>query len=99
MMLEEAQARLKKTKITEEQLWLIAPIYCLLNFDKDDFCRLIDAIGLDKWLAKADLWERLDIAERDLSDKERYINAKARLEKIEAEKAELEEIIKYYKPI
>lgn len=102
MLLEEMEARLKKTPsehITQENLWKISPIYCLLDFHKDDFCKLIDAIGLDKWLAKVDRWKRLDRAEQELSAKERYLQAKARLADIEAEKAGLEEIVNGYKPI
>jgi len=99
MLLEEMQERLKNPKITQEQLWLLNPIYCLLDFHKDDFCKLVDAIGLDKWLKKAEYWKRLDIAEQELSAKERYIKAKARLEDLEAEKTDLENIIHGYKPI
>ena len=42
MMLEEANARLKKMKITEEQLWGINSLYILLDLDKDDFCEIVD---------------------------------------------------------
>ena len=100
MLLEEMQERLKKSEITtQNQLWQINPIYCLLDFDKDDFCKLIDAIGLDKWLDKSDHWKRLDRAEQELSAKERYIKAKARLADLETEKAGLEEIVNGYKAI
>jgi hypothetical protein len=100
MLLEEMQERLQKTEITtQKQLWQISPIYCLLDFHKDDFCKLIDAIGLDKWLEKSDRWERLNRAEQELSAKERYLKAQARLEDLEAEKAELERIVNGYKPV
>ncbi len=34
MMLEEMQARCKKAKVTtQDELWAVSPIYCLLNFD------------------------------------------------------------------
>lgn len=99
MLLEEAQARLKKTAKNTEQLDAISPIYCLLGFDKDDFCKLVDTIGLDKWLDKAGRWEQLDRAERDLSAKERYVSARARLEEIETERAALEEVIKAYSKV
>lgn len=46
MMLEEAQARLKKTKITEEQLWGLNSLYILLDLHKDDFCKIIVRSGL-----------------------------------------------------
>lgn len=100
MMLEEAQARLKKTEITtQEQLWQISPIYCLLGFDKDDFCKLVDTLGIEKWTAKAATWERLDRAERELAAKERYLTAKARLEELAIEKEGLEQIVNGYKSI
>lgn len=44
MMLEEANARLKKMKITEEQLWGINSLYILLDLDKDDFCEIVDTV-------------------------------------------------------
>jgi len=99
MLLEEMQERLKNTSITQEQLWQINPIYCLLDFHKDDFCKLIKAIGLEKWLDKSERWKRLDIAEQELSAKERYIKAKSRLEDLEAEKSELEQLVNNYKLI
>jgi hypothetical protein len=100
MMLEEMQDRCKKAKITtQDELWAISPIYCLLNFDKDDFCKLVDAIGLEKWLNRKERWERLDRAERELTAKERFLSAKARLEEIEDEKAGLLQIVNGYKPM
>jgi hypothetical protein len=91
--------RLKNTAVTQEQLWQISPIYCLLDFHKDDFCKLVKAIGLEKWLEKAERWKRLDTAEQELSAKERYIRAKSRLEELADEKAELEKFVNGYKPI
>lgn len=92
MMLEEMQARCKKAEITtQDELWAVSPIYCLLNFEKDDFCKLIDAIGLEKWVAAKDRWERLARAEEELSAKERYHREKARLEDLEQEIQRLKE--------
>jgi hypothetical protein len=99
MLLEEIHERLKTTEITQEQLWQITPIYCLLDFHKDDFCKLVKAIGIEKWLTKVDWWERLSRAEEDLSAKERYIKAKSRLAELESEKSGLEQIVNNYKPI
>jgi hypothetical protein len=98
-MLEEARARLKKTEITEEQLWGINSLYILLDLDKDDFCKIIDAVGLETLLKKQNHYERLDRAEQELTAKERYLSAKARLEELEGEKADLEKIVSGYKPI
>ena len=98
MMLEEAQARLKKEKITtQDQLWALNSLYILLDLHKDDFCKIIDAVGLETLIKKQKHYDRLDRAERELAAKERYLQAKARLEEIEAEKASLEQIVSSYK--
>ncbi len=99
MMLEEANARLKKTKITEEQLWGINSLYILLDLDKDDFCKIVDAVGIEPLLKKQSHYERLDQAEQELTAKERYLKAKSRLNELEAEKQDLENIVNNYKPI
>ena len=99
MMLEEAQARLKKTEINQEQLWAINSLYILLDLDKDDFCKIIDSVGLEKLINNREHYERLDLAERELEAKERYLKAKERLEELESEKAKLEQIVNGYNPI
>lgn len=99
MMLDEANKRLKKVQITEEQLWQINSLYCILNLDKDDFCKIVDLIGLDKLIQQQSRYERFDKAEQELRAKERYLQAKKRLQELEDEKAELENIVNSYKPI
>lgn len=99
MMLEEANARLKKEKITEEQLWGINSLYILLDLDKDDFCKIVDAVGIEKLLKKQIHYERLDRAEQELAAKERFLKAKSRLEELENEKQQLEAIVNGYKLI
>lgn len=98
MMLEEANARLK-TKITEEQLWGLNSLYILLDLDKDDFCKIVDVIGLEKLLKKRTQYERVDQAEQELTAKERYLKAKNRLNELEAERQNLESIVNNYKLI
>ncbi len=99
MMLDEANKRLKKVQITEEQLWQINSLYCILNLDKDDFCKIVDLIGLDKLIQQQSRYERFDKAEQELRAKERYLQAKKRLQELEDEKAKLENIVNSYKPI
>lgn len=99
MMLEEANKRLKKVQITEEQLWQINSLYCILNLDKDDFCKIVDLVGVDKLIQQQSRYERFDKAEQELRAKERYLQAKKRLQEIEDEKEELENIVNSYKPI
>jgi len=98
-MLEEANARLKKEKITEEQLWGINSLYILLDLDKDDFCKIVDAVGIEKLLKNQIHYERLDRAEQELAAKERFLKAKSRLEELENEKQQLEAIVNGYKLI
>lgn len=92
MMLQEANDRLKKD-ITEEQLWKINSLYILLDLHKDDFCKIINSVGIEKLIEKQSHYERLDLAERELAAKERYIRSKERLAEIEEEKADLEKYI------
>ncbi len=99
MMLEEANARLKKTKINEDQLWAINSLYILLDLDKDDFCKIIDTVGLNTILNKQRHYDRLIEAEEELTAKERYLQAKDRLKELENEKSSLEQVVNNYKPI
>jgi len=99
MMLEEANARLKKTKINEEQLWGLNSLYLLLDLHKDDFCKIVDAVGLETLLKKQKHYDRLIEAEKELAAKEKYLQAKARLEELETEKTNLEKIVNGYKPV
>ncbi len=48
MMLEEANARLKTVQIDSEQLALLSPLYIALDIDKSDFCKFVDAVGIEK---------------------------------------------------
>lgn len=99
MMLHEANARLKTVKINEDQLDRLNSLYILLDLDKDDFCKIVDAVGVDKLLSKQNRYDRLDRAEQELTAKEKYIKAKNRLEEIEIEKQSLENIVNSYKAV
>lgn len=100
MTLEEMQTRCKKANITnQDEVWAVSPIYCLLNFDKDDFCKLIDAIGLEKWVEARERWERLAKAEEEHTAKERHKRAKRRLEEISREADDLRDRIRAYEEL
>ena len=100
MMLEEVQVRLKKEKITtHDQLWAINSLYILLDLHKDDFCKIIDTVGLETILKKQRHYDRLIQAENELAAKEKYLQAKTRLEELENEKAHLEQVVNGYKSI
>ena len=99
MLLSEANARLKTTELSEEQLWQLNTLYYLLDLDKDDFCKIVDVVGADKLIAKEGRYKRFYKAEQELDTKEKYIKAKARLEEIEHEKQNLENIVNNYKAV
>lgn len=99
MNLEEAQTRLKKTQINQDQLGALNSLYILLDLHKDDFCKIIDTVGLETLLKKQKHYDRLDQAERELTAKERYLQARVRLEEIETEKSSLEQIVNEYNPV
>ena len=99
MLLEEAQARLKKTEINQDQLWKLNSLYILLDLHKDDFCKIIDAVGLENLLLKQRHYDRLYRAEEELTAKEVYLKSKARLAEIELEKTALEQIVNGYKHV
>ncbi len=106
MLLEEANDRLKSVQLTDEQLWQINAIYCILNLDKDDFCKIVDLVGFDKLAQQQKRYERYDKAEQELTAKERYLKAIARIEKLkyemselECKKAMLEDVVKNYNPL
>lgn len=96
MMLEEANERLKTVQITEDQLWRLNSLYILMDLHKDDFCKIVDAVGLDALLKRQGHYERLYRAEQELMAKEMYLVAKRRLEEIADEKQILERIVNKY---
>lgn len=67
--------------------------------DKDDFCKIVDLVELDKLIQQQSRYERFDKAEQELRVKEKYLKAKRRLQELEDEKNELEKIVNSYKPI
>ena len=95
MLLHEANARLK-TPITSEQLDKIHGIYCVLDFSKDDFCKLVDAIGIDKWTEKTLDWINLSLAQYEMRVKEKYLANKRRIEDMEKELQRLETQVKEF---
>lgn len=99
MMLKEANARLKRSQINEDQLWALNSLYILLDLHKDDFCKIVDTVGLETLLKKQNHYDRLMKAEEELAAKEKYLQAKARLEELETEKTNLEQIVNGYQPI
>lgn len=103
MLLHEANSRLKK-EITVEQLDNIHMLYCILNFlDKDDFCKIVDALGVEKLEEGADTYSRLFKAENLLKAKEHHEKKKkevveldARMKQLAEERKEaLESVAKY----
>ena len=96
MMLCEANERLKTVQINEEQLWALNSLYLLLDLDKDDFCKIVDLIGVEKLTAKRGQYDRLRRADEMLTARERYDDAKRRLEELDRERERLMETVDRY---
>lgn len=98
MTLNEANERLEKS-ITEDQLWGLNSLYLLLDLHKDDFCKVVNTVGVETLLNKQSYYERLELAEKELAAKERYLRAKSRLEELKMEKDDLEQIVNNFKHV
>jgi len=97
MNLEEMQARCKLAQVTKQSdVDAVGPLYWLLDLHKDDFCKLVDAVGLDKLVKVRERWERLARAYEAMATRETYERNKARLEAIADEAAGLREHIEQY---
>jgi len=95
MMLEEANARLKH-EITNGELEGLNSLYILLDLEKDEFCKIVNAIGVAPLLKKQRHYDRLYKAEEEYTAKERYLAARIELEEINHRQKELEAIVKQH---
>lgn len=96
MNLKEANERLYQ-EINIDQLSMLETLYYILDFDKDDFCNVVNVLGgVDKILAKYDRYKRYEKAERLMSERERYEDAKDQYTNLMLKKDELEKIISTY---
>jgi hypothetical protein len=92
MNLQEANARLKKTQLTEEQLWGLSSLYILLDLHKDVFCKIVDAVGVETLTARHYHYDRAVQAREEFEKKEKYQRSKKRLADL---KSEIEQLTAY----
>lgn len=89
MQLHEANARLKNP-ITDEQLCDIHMLCCLMDFmDKDDFCKMVDAVGVEKLVEGKTTCDRLFEGEKLLKAKKNHEKKKNEVLELDAKLAEL----------
>lgn len=86
-----------KSKITETHLYQLEILHNLLGLDTDDFCKMIDAVGVEKLLAKEERYNMLYHAKAEMKLKLRYLEAKERLREMEKERADLQAFVDEYK--
>ena len=96
MMLQELNERLTTTQVTNEQLWQINDLYLLLDLHKDDFAKIVDAVGIEKLIEKQEHYKIAMNAIEMLAAKKRYESAKRRKKDIEAELERLNDEITAY---
>lgn len=96
MMLHELNERLNNVKVTDEGLKYITNLYYILDLSKDDFAKIVDAVGIGKLAERSDRWETFMTAFDMLEAKTKYEAAKKRKEEIELELKSLNEEIQLY---
>lgn len=96
MMLQELNERLTTAQVTNEQLWQINDLYILLDLHKDDFAKIVDAVGVEKLIEKQPHYTKANKAMDMLAAKEHYENAKRRKKELEGELERLREDIADY---
>ena len=96
MMLSEANGRLKTVQLTEQQLWELSPLYLVLDLDKDEFCKMVDAVGLDTLLERASYYKKVYDAVEEQLARDRYLKAVRRLEQLEEERESLTSVVNAY---
>lgn len=90
MLLNEANTWLEKP-ITEEELDSIHMIYCLLDLSKEQFCKIVDAIGVEALADKKEHYYRLHTGEQLLKSKENHEKKKKEVAELDARMKQLEE--------
>ncbi|MFI3279637.1 MAG: hypothetical protein R3Y55_03830 [Rikenellaceae bacterium] len=96
MNLQEANQWLN-SPIKEAELLEIASVYYVLDLpSKKDFCDVINAVGVDKFIGTKERFDRFLKAEEELTKKEQHIKNLTRIKEIQDEKADLENKIKVY---
>lgn len=93
MLRTEMNNLLESTEVNETECDKLHNLYILLDLEKDDFCKIVDLIGVEKLLEKSERYYTLCRAEREFKNKEKYLIAKSRLVDMEKEKTELEKTI------
>jgi hypothetical protein len=94
-MLDEANARLKR-KVTPEELDKMNAAYVVMDLDKDDFCKIVDAIGVEKLIEKQEWYERLLKAEEELKEREIYEQALKQKKRLQQSLEVVQRIINEY---
>lgn len=89
MMLEEANKRLKKRQITEDELWALNSLYIIIDLEKDEFCKMVDMVGVDRLLIKSSYYDHVLQGQDELVKREKYLLAKQRLQELEYEREQL----------
>ncbi len=89
MLLHEANNYLKK-EITGGELDKVHPLYCLLDLTKEEFYKIVDAVGIEVLASGHETYKRLQKANILLQEKERYEKRKKEILELDAQIAEFE---------
>jgi hypothetical protein len=68
MTIHELKERSKKAvNINTEEYIVLEKLYILLDLNKDDFAKIVDAVGVEKLVGRESYWDRLQTADNEWS--------------------------------
>ncbi|MCL1986878.1 MAG: hypothetical protein FWG64_02775 [Firmicutes bacterium] len=96
MNLCELRDLTKNQNLSQEDLDVVTPMYIALDLHKNDFCKIVKALGVEKIAEKANKWDFMIKAHDFYSAKLQYERKVARLAALEREMAELQADVEHY---
>jgi len=98
MTIHELKERSKKAvKISSEEYTILEKLYILLDLHKDDFAKIVDAVGIEKLVSCENYWDRLQTADNERQTRLKYEQAKKEMEALTERQKELQNYFNSYK--
>jgi len=98
MTIHELKERSKKTvKISSEEYAILEKLYILLDLHKDEFAKIVDAVGVENLVKRENYWDRLQTADNERQSRLKYEQAKQEMDALTARQKELQTYFESYK--
>jgi hypothetical protein len=97
MTIHELKERSKKAaNISNEDYAVIEKLYILLDLHKDDFAKIVDAVGVEKLISRENYWDRLQTADNERQTRLKYEEAKNEMDALTERQRELQKYFESY---